>query len=221
MRYYPVYLDIRQRRCLVVGGGAVATRKATALLDCDAKVTVVSPDITLQLRELAAKGALKLIVRAYRSSDLKGMFLVIGATDDEGLNRRISRDARDRNMLVNIADRPQACNFILPAIVRRGDLVIAISTSGQSPALAKKLRQQLENQFGEEYGRLLILMGAIRQRLLAHTHKPEAHKHLFNELIDRGLPELMRANRQREINDLLAEILGSDYNFEALMEWDH
>ncbi|MGD9269011.1 MAG: bifunctional precorrin-2 dehydrogenase/sirohydrochlorin ferrochelatase [Desulfobacterales bacterium] len=217
MRYYPINLDIKNRRCLVVGGGAVGTRKVKTLLDCGARVTVVSPDPTPQLQELAAQGAIQLKQRPYRNDDVDKMFLVIGATDDERLNRQISNDAEQHNTLCNIADRPEVCNFILPAIVRRGDLVITISTSGNSPALAKRLRLDLEKQFGDEYADFLRLMGAIREKLLSQAHEPEAHKDLFNQLIDRDLIGLIKANNIKEINALLLDVLGEGFKIENLL----
>ena len=146
------------------------------------------------------------------------MFLVIGATDDERLNRQISKDAEQAQILCNIADRPEVCNFILPSIVRRGDLVITISTSGKSPALAKHLRQKLETQFGPEYADFLLLMGAIRRRLLSQTHEPETHKTLFNQLVDSDLIQLMQAGKTEEINSLLYKILGKGFKIEALID---
>jgi precorrin-2 dehydrogenase/sirohydrochlorin ferrochelatase len=217
MRYYPVHLDINNRNVLVVGGGSVGTRKVKTLLNCGARVTAVSPEVSQQLRELAASGNIILAERSYQSEDLNGVFLVIGATDDEKLNQQISRDADRLNTLCNIADRPEACNFILPSIVQRDDLVITISTSGKSPALAKKLRQALENQFGEEYGTLLQLMGAIRKKLLQQAHKPEAHKPLFEQLINSDLIVMIQAGKTEEIDALLFDILGEGYNFEELM----
>ena len=218
MRYYPVHLDIQNRNCLVVGGGAVGTRKVATLLTCGAKVTVVSPQATEQLQQQAEVGSIILKKRAYRAGDLDDMFLVIGATDNETLNRQISNDAENRNTLCNIADRPAVCNFILPSIVHRGDLVITISTSGKSPALAKKLRKAMERQFGDEYAHFLILMGIIRKKLLSQSHQPEAHKHLFNELIERGLIEMIRDGRKEDINRLLCEILGQEFNYDTLMK---
>ncbi len=217
MKYYPIHLDIKNRNCLIVGGGAVGTRKVKTLLECGARVTVISPDPTPQLARLASEGSVALKKRAYRSDDLGGMFLVIGATDDETLNRQVSKDADQANILCNIADRPEVCNFILPSIVRRGDLVITISTSGKSPALAKQLRQKLETQFGQEYADFLLLMGAIRQKLLSQSHEPEAHKALFNQLIDSDLIQLMQAGKTEEINSLLYKILGEGYKIEALI----
>jgi len=217
MQYYPVSLDIKNRKCLVVGGGGVGTRKVATLLDCGAKVTVVSPDVSGQLLALANNGSIVLEKRSYRKTDLDGMFLVIGTTDDEELNRQISKDAEKLNMLCNIADRPKVCNFILPSIVNRGDLTISISTSGKSPALAKKLRIELEEQFGNEYAELLRLMGAIRKTLLSQKHEPEAHKHLFEQLISRGLLDIIRGNRKDEIDSLLCEVLGEGFRFDELM----
>jgi precorrin-2 dehydrogenase/sirohydrochlorin ferrochelatase len=217
MKYYPVHLDIKNRNCLVVGGGAVGTRKVNTLLACGARVTVVSPDPAQQLKKMAAEGSITLKERAYRTVDLEDMFLVIGATDDEMLNRQISEEAEQIGILCNIADRPEACNFILPSVVQRGDLVITISTSGQSPALAKRLRRKLEAQFGEEYADFLLLMGAIRKKLLSQAHEPEAHKALFNQLIDSDLIELLRTGQRKQLNLLLYKILGEGYRIEELL----
>jgi precorrin-2 dehydrogenase/sirohydrochlorin ferrochelatase len=217
MQYYPVSLDIKNRKCLVVGGGPVGTRKVKTLLGCGAKVTVVSPDVSGQLLEFANNGLIVLEKRPYRAIDLRGMFLVIGTTDSEKVNRQISMDAEKLNMLCNIADRPEVCNFILPSIVNRGDLTISISTSGKSPALAKKLRLELEEQFGSEYAEVLRLLGAIREKLLGQKHQPEAHKHLFEQLISRRLLDMIRGNRKDDIDSLLHEILGEGFRFDELM----
>ena len=217
MRYFPVHLDIRARNCLVVGGGSVGTRKVITLLRCGANVTVISPVVSERLCKLAESNSILLKKRSYRTQDLDGMFLVIGATDDESLNRKISGDAERRNTLCNIADRPEICNFILPAIVQRDDLVITISTSGKSPALAKKLRKTLENHFGEEYGDFLRLMGAIRTTLLNQSHEPEAHKQLFEKLVNSDLIAMIREGEKEGINALLLKVLGEGYRYDELM----
>jgi precorrin-2 dehydrogenase/sirohydrochlorin ferrochelatase len=187
------------------------------LLNCGADVTVVSPVATKKLRELSNNGTVKLKERPFETSDLDGRFLVIGATDNEDLNRQIHTEAERRGLLCNIADRPETCNFILPSIVNRGDLIIAISTSGKSPAFAKKMRKQLEKEFGEEYAQFLNLMGAIRKKLLSEDHEPEAHKHLFEELIERDLVQILKEGKTENINSLLFEVLGEGYEFESLM----
>ena len=178
---------------------------------------MVSPDISADLGELARHDRVNMKQRAYRTGDLEGMFLVIGATDDEKLNRQISRDAEKVNVLCNIADRPEICNFILPSIVHRGDLTISISTSGKSPAMAKTLRKELEAKFGEEYAVFFRMMGAIRKKLLAGRHEPEAHKPLFEQLINGGLLDLIRKDRKEDIDTLLYNVLGEGYRYDDLM----
>ncbi len=195
----------------------MAERKVNTLFRCGAEVTVVSPDVSDSLVRTADSGAINILQRPYRSSDLECMFLVIGATNDETLNRQISSDAAQRQILCNIVDVPDKCNFILPAIVERGDLVISISTSGSSPAFAKKLRQDLENDFGEEYAEFLMLMGTIRERLLAQKRSVEANKKCFEQLIAGGLLEMIKNRSINEINRLLKKILGDGFKFEELI----
>jgi precorrin-2 dehydrogenase/sirohydrochlorin ferrochelatase len=146
------------------------------------------------------------------------MFLVIGATNNRELNNKIYRDAEHLGTLCNIADQPNACNFILPSVVSRGDLLIAISTSGKSPALAKRLRQDLEKQFGEEYATFLKLMGAVRNKLLSQDHNPEAHRAVFEQLIDKGLLNGLKDQNKEVVDSLLHEILGEGYDYRSLME---
>lgn len=218
MPYYPVFLDIKGRACLVVGGGAVGTRKVEKLLECEASVTVVSCRASEKLKMFSNEHRIRLKERAYRISDLQGKFLVIGATDDEGLNRQLSRDAEQHNLLCNIADRPAECNFILPSIIRQGDLVIAISTSGKSPAFAKKLRLDLEKQFDEAYGVFLELMGAVRQRLLRESHVPEEHKPLFQKIIHSDIVAMIQQHRFEDIDHLLFDVLGPGYAIDDLLK---
>ncbi len=217
MKYYPICLDIQNRNCLVVGGGSVGIRKVITLLNCGAHVTVVSPAASAHLQELANNGLIILKKRFFRSSDLDSMFLVCSATDNQELNRQIHTEAESLGMLCNVADRPEVCNFILPSIVNRGDLIIAISTSGQSPAFAKKLRKDLEEAFGSEYAEFLKLMGAVRKKLLRQDHQPEAHKHFFEQLINRDLVAMIKAHQYDDINAVLFEILGKGYEFESLI----
>ncbi|MFO7839406.1 MAG: bifunctional precorrin-2 dehydrogenase/sirohydrochlorin ferrochelatase [Desulfosalsimonadaceae bacterium] len=217
MKYYPVNLNIRGRKCLVVGGGGVASRKAYSLLECGARVTLVSPELNRNLEDLPEHHDVTLLKRPYQSGDLEGHFLVIGATNDMDLNRRISADAESCGMLCNIADVPDACNFILPSVVRQGNLVLAISTSGKSPAFAKHLRKSLQDAYGPEYDRFLRLMGGIRKRLLEEKHAPEAHKPLFEQLIESDLLQLIRNKDTEAINRLLAAILGERFDYDSLM----
>jgi len=217
MKYYPVNLDIRNRKCLVVGGGGVGTRKVMTLLECGATVVVISPAVTAKIDELSKNDLIKLEKRGFKLTDLDQMFLVIGATDNPELNRQIHTEAERLGMLCNIADRPEECNFILPAIVNRGDLIIAISTSGKSPAFAKKMRKDLEMEFGTEYAEFLKLMGGIRNKLLSQDHEPEAHKPLFEKVIQRDLVKMIKDRDIAAVNSLLFEILGEGYVFDELM----
>lgn len=220
MRYYPVQLDIKGRKCLVVGGGAVATRKVGTLLKCGAEIKIVSPELTEALEVLCKNGPVEIKKREYVPEDLEGCFLVIAATSSPAVNQSVGRDAESRNMLCNIADFPQACNFILPSVINRGDLTLTISTSGKSPAFAKKLRKDLACHFGEEYAVFLTLMGAVRKKLLQADHAHEAHKHLFEALISGGLLDLVRDNKTEEINALLYDTLGSGFSYNELMGVD-
>lgn len=216
MRYYPVSLDILGKDCLVVGGGAVGTRKVETLVRCGARVTVVSQAFTDELKAMAEEAPVTLVGRAYDPADLEGQFLVIVATDDQAFNTRVSRDAEHSRTLCNVADYPSACNFILPAIVERGDMTLSISTSGKSPAFAKWLRRKLGAEFGPEYGAFLELMGRVRQKLLAEAHEPEAHKPLFEALIQGGLLDKVKAGDKKGADAFLTEVLGEGYTCDTL-----
>lgn len=219
MNFYPINLNIEGRPCLVVGGGGVGTRKVQGLLECGARVTLVSPQATATLAELADSGQIVWKRRDYSAADMPGQFLVMGATDDEALNRQVHADALAHGVLCNIADRPALCQFILPAVVRRGDLLLAVSTSGQSPAMAKRLRRQLQAQFGDEYATALDLLGAVRRQLLAEAHAPEAHKPIFEHLLEAGIVDLVRQGRHAEIQALLGKVMGADQVAAVLAAW--
>jgi precorrin-2 dehydrogenase/sirohydrochlorin ferrochelatase len=217
MNYYPIYLDIKNQKCIVVGGGKVGERKVLTLLDCGAKVTVISPEMTPELTKLAENGHIEWIPRPYRPSDIEDALLIFGATDDAVLNRRIHADAGRLSKLCNIADQPEACNFIVPSIIHRGDLVLTVSTSGKSPAYAKKLKQSLESQFGQEHTDFLRLMGAVRKKILSEKRASEDNKAIFEQLMDANIVDLMRKNDYPGINSALRKILGRGYDFNTLM----
>ncbi|MFZ7126130.1 MAG: precorrin-2 dehydrogenase/sirohydrochlorin ferrochelatase family protein [Desulfobacterales bacterium] len=218
MRYYPVNLDVQGQPCLIVGGGRVGERKATRLVESGARVTVVSPDLTERLLRMGAKGTVTLHHRRFRETDLDGFFLVFCATDDAGLNQRIGEEARRRGLLCNIADRPDLSRFILPSVVQRGELILTVSTSGQSPAFARTLRKDLEKHLGPEYGRFLELMGAVRRRLLESGHDPEAHRRVFHHLIDQGLLDRVRSGDKPGIDALLTDALGEAVDSRTLLD---
>jgi len=163
--YYPIFLNLEGKKCVVVGGGEVALRKVRALLDSGARVVVVSPTLNPGLAQLARVETISLISREYEPKDLKDAVIVVAATDIAEVNQNIAKKARKHGILVNVVDRPEESDFIMPSLVRRGDLILAVSTSGASPALAKKIRMRLEQTFGEEYTPLLSLIKEVRKEL--------------------------------------------------------
>jgi siroheme synthase-like protein len=163
--YYPICLDLRDRRCVVIGGGSVAARKVAGLLACGARVTVVAPALAPALEALAQQGQITAHRRPYAGGDLAGAALAIAATDAPEVNARVAAEARARKVWLNAADDPQRGDFILPAVVQRGDLQIAISTGGRSPALARRVREDLEQRLPTEYADLLPLLADLRTEL--------------------------------------------------------
>ncbi|MCY3554851.1 MAG: bifunctional precorrin-2 dehydrogenase/sirohydrochlorin ferrochelatase [Gemmatimonadetes bacterium] len=201
-KYYPAFVDIEEQPCLVVGGGAIAEEKAGSLLECGGVVTVISPDLTDELRDQAERGALRWFAKTYEPGDVRGYRLVISATDSTEVNERVYRDAEAEGIMVNVVDVPALCRYIVPSIVRQGDLCIAISTGGKSPALAKKIRGQLEGAYGPEYAELLDLLGAYRPRMkAAYPDETETRARLWTSLVDSDLLDLLRAGRAEEARD--------------------
>lgn len=164
-RYYPICLNVHDKRCVVVGGGTVALRKVKALLEHGAIVEVVSQNLCPELSELARANMLKAHLKDYEPQDIKDAFLVIAATNEEDTNKKVADEARRHEILVNAVDKPESSDFIVPSYFRRGALTIAISTDGASPALSRKVRTSLEQSFGEEYTRLTDLLQEARSEL--------------------------------------------------------
>jgi precorrin-2 dehydrogenase/sirohydrochlorin ferrochelatase len=167
--YFPVFLDLRGRRCLVVGGGAVAERKVQALVDCEADVVVVSLTATPGLAALAATGVVAYRERRFRRSDVRGCALVVAATGVAEVDRAVAASARRAGALVNVVDRAEACDFILPSVLRRGELQVAVSTGGRSPALAREIRQRLEPLFPADLAGVVERVGLERHRARARA----------------------------------------------------
>ena len=177
--YYPILLNLKGKRCVVVGGGKVAERKALPLLKSGAKVTVISPECTERLKKENLREHIKYISRKYKKGDLKNAFLVIAATDSNETNRKISEDAP---YLVNIVDMPLLCNFIVPSVVRRGPLTIAVSTSGISPSLARTIRKELEGLYGREFEKHLNHIKKMRVRALREIKDKKKRKRFLKDL---------------------------------------
>jgi precorrin-2 dehydrogenase/sirohydrochlorin ferrochelatase len=208
MKYYPVNLDMTNKRCVVVGGGDIAERKVERLLECGAQVTVVSQSLTPVLKARKKTGQMDHIDKDYEDQALDGAFMVIGATDRNDVNERISKEAIARGLLVNIVDDPDRCNFILPSLVQQGDLSIAISTGGKSPALAKKLRKELEKQYGPEYQTLLVIMGILRKRILAGDQRAADNKAVFEDLVHSDILQAIREKDRGRVNTIIHDLTG-------------
>lgn len=216
MRYYPIFLDITNKPCIVIGGGKVAERKVVSLLNAGARITVISPNVTSRLDKMARSGKFSLIKRPYKKGDLKEALLVYATTDDKVTNARVSEEAKKKGILLNIADDPGGCDFIVPSVAERGSLSIAISTGGSSPALAKSLRMEVEERYGDEYAVFLDIMAAIRQKLLTKGSGSDKNRKLFNKLAASSIPEMIRDGRWKEVDKTIVSLLGEEFSLTSL-----
>ena len=204
----PVYvacLRLSRRRCVVVGGGDIGLEKVEGLLACGGEVTLIAPEAIEPLAEYAEEGSIRWERRSYQPADLEGAFMVIAATDDSEVNIGVYEDAERRAMLVNVVDVPPLCNFILPAIVRAGPLAIAISTQGASPALAKRMKAEIAQTFGEPYARLAVILNDARGWAKGTLPTYQDRKQFFEGIVN-GDPdpvELIRAGREDEVLALI------------------
>jgi precorrin-2 dehydrogenase len=205
--FYIACLRLSGRRCVVIGGGEVGLEKVEGLLACDAAVTLVAPEVQPELAQLALEGSIRWEQREYHSHDLEGALIAIAATDDTDLNIRVFEDAEARSMLVNVVDVPPLCNFILPAIVRTGPLAVAISTAGASPALAKRMKREIAELFGQPYADLAILLNEARGWAKATLPTYQDRKQFFESIVN-GEPDpidLLRAGDVTAVRDLIAD----------------
>jgi precorrin-2 dehydrogenase len=197
-KLFPFFLKLGERRCLVVGAGSIAESKIAGLLEAGAKVRVVAPEATPRVRAWARERKIAWRRRGFRSKDLEGMFLVVAATPSTKLHEQIFRQAQRLGVLCNVVDVPRLCDFYYPAVVRRGALQIAISTTGQSPALAQRLRKELERQFGPEYERWLTHIGKVRQKMQAGSLSAGERKQLLHDLVSKeGLQRFQEGTMRR------------------------
>jgi siroheme synthase-like protein len=204
--FYIACLKLSGRKCLVVGGGEIGLDKVEGLLACDGDVTLIAPDAIEPLQELAREGSIRWEQRDYRPEDLEGTFMVIASTDDTDVNIGIYEDAERRAMLVNIVDVPPLCNFILPAIIRTGPLAIAISTAGASPALAKRIRNEIADEYGEPYAKLAVMLNDVRGWAKGTLPTYQDRKAFFESIVN-GEPdpvELLRQGDEAAVRDLIA-----------------
>jgi len=196
-KLFPMFLKLSARPCLVVGAGAVAESKIASLLEAGGRARVVAPEATAQVRSWAQSNTIEWRQRPFQPDDLDGMFLVVAATSSTELHERIFDEATRRGVLCNIVDVPPLCDFYYPSVVQRGALQIAISTAGLSPALAQRLRNQLEDQFGPEYEEWLMRLGEAREKLHAAKIDPEERKRLLHQDASEEAFEAFRRNRRQ------------------------
>jgi len=203
---YSISLNLEGAPCIVVGGGTVALRKVESLIESGAQVKVVSPDVA---PEIEALEEVEIVRRKFRDEDLHARFLVVSATDDREVNEQVAKAARKRGMLVNVVDVPDLCNFYVNSQVRRGDLTISVSTGGASPALSKRIRKELERQYGDEYAGFLLLMREYRPMIIREVTDPKRRSGIFKRLAEAGVEKTLReageAAARKAIEDIINE----------------
>ncbi len=205
MRYYPVFLDLAGKPVIVIGGGKIAHQKMENLLKAGAEVTVVSPTLNTEMAALVAAGRFRHIAREYKPGDLEGYFMAFVATDDRSINATVAQEGKERRVLVNAVDDPPNCDFIMPAIVQRGPLIISVSTSARSPAMARKMREELEAFLTEDYVTMLELAAEVRAQLREDGVMVDPD--VWNAALDADLRRLLAEGRHEEAKERLLRSL--------------
>ena len=208
-RYYSICLDLHKKPCLVIGGGKVAERKVLSLLEYEAIVSLISPKITPRINDLIQENKIYFEAREFQPTDLEGIFLVIAATNNTIINKFIAQEAQQRGILINVVDTPLDSTFILPAVVKRGNLTISISTGGKSPAFARKMRHDLESKYGPEYGILVDILGNFRENIIQKEPDEQKRKALFHRLAAESgeLLKIIREHGQEMAEKRIKELL--------------
>lgn len=212
--YHPIFVDLRDKLVVVVGGGMVAARKVEPLLKAGARIKVIAPEVVDKIGQCAQ---VEIVSREYKKGDLKGASLVIAATHNEETNRAVSGDALSKRIFCNVVDSPELCTFIVPSVVERGPIKIAISTGGFSPALSRRLRMIIGKNLGEEYVILAAILGKIRPLVRSSTGVSEDHRRLFEVLIDSELLDAIRANDRGLAEDILFQALGEHIDLKEII----
>ena len=204
MRYFPINLDVRGRKVVVVGGGGVARRKVASLVRCGAEVTVVSPGFC---RALSRMKGIRRVRRRYRKGDTKGACLVVSATDSDQVNRRVHRHAVDAGIPVNVVDRPELCTFTIPAVVGKGDLVVTVSTGGASPALSRRVREKMEEDIGRTFADHAALMKAIRPKVLSSPLSARRRKDILTRMAGEEVHGVLERRGTRAARRMMESML--------------
>ncbi|MGR3174867.1 MAG: precorrin-2 dehydrogenase/sirohydrochlorin ferrochelatase family protein [Candidatus Scalindua sp.] len=203
-KFYPIYLDVKDKKCVIVGGGEVAYRKVCSLKEAGAEVVVVSPETC---SEIANKTGITLIKKNYDEGVLDGALLVIAATDNEAVNKKVALDARERNIIVNVVDHPELCSFIVPSTINRGDLCISISTGGASPAVTKSIREELEVVFGSEYEEYLNLLTKMRSIVMSDIKDSAKRRKVLQRLAEKDILDIVKNKGVTEAEARIREVM--------------
>ncbi|TKB28471.1 bifunctional precorrin-2 dehydrogenase/sirohydrochlorin ferrochelatase [Desulfopila sp. IMCC35006] len=218
MSLYPVNLNITDKLCLVVGGGVVALRKTKSLLVCDARIRIISPEITPELDAIIKKNEIEWFERGFAEGDLRGAFLVFAATDNPDVQLLVAREAAKNAVLLNSADDPLHSHFHVPAHFRRGKMLVTVSTEGSSPALAKKIRQQMEKEIVPEYAIVVELLALIREKIIGLDDDSDSNSELFRRLLQQGIVELVLNGNWFELQMMLLRELPAEADAVELMK---
>ncbi|MCF6158403.1 MAG: bifunctional precorrin-2 dehydrogenase/sirohydrochlorin ferrochelatase [wastewater metagenome] len=210
-KYYPIFVDIQDKKCVVVGGGNVAWRKVCSLKEAGAKVTVVSPEFC---PELETEQGVERIRQRYKKEFLEDALIVIASTDDEEVNKAIYYDAVERGQLVNVVDKPEFCSFIVPSSVIRGDLCISISTSGASPALARTIRESLEEQFGNEYSEFTKFLSETRRKILSEIKEESVRRDILQQIAGPDMLEVLKKEGVNEVKKQIGGIISEKISYD-------
>ncbi|HJW93607.1 MAG TPA: bifunctional precorrin-2 dehydrogenase/sirohydrochlorin ferrochelatase [Thermoanaerobaculia bacterium] len=208
--YYPIYLDIEERNVVIVGGGNVCARKAETMMKYGARVTIVSPEFTDEIEQWARDGALAIKRKPYETADIEGANIVIASTDDQHVNEQIAADCRARRIPVNVVDVTPLCEFIVPAIIEKGSIQIAVSTGGKSPALARTLKEDLQRAIGPEYAEVNDVLGSLREEAKKVLPTDVDRKRFFDAIIANGILDMLREGRRRDAYQAIADACHAD-----------
>lgn len=208
-KLFPIYLNMNEKPCLIIGGGKVARRKIEDLLDYGLIIKVVSPQVEEKIATWAGEGIISLQQRPFQEDDLDGAYIVFTATDNNELNHRVARLCRQRSILVNAVDDPPNCDFYVPSIIRRNSLALAISTGGKSPMLARKLRQDLEEIIGDEYGEFVDILGEAREEIKNTIPDIEKRKKIFEAMVYSDILDLIKTGEREKVRERIEQCISS------------
>ncbi len=205
--FFPIHLNLKGKKCLVIGGGKVAERKVEALLRCSAEINLISPTITDYLQKIVNRGIIQYFNRLYQQKDLDNCFIVISACNDKCINEKIAKACHQKNIPVNVVDDPSNCSFIIPSVLQRGALTIAVSTQGKCPMLSKKIREKIESTLGPEYAEYTELISEARQKIIQKIQCPIEKKRIMENILSKKIVQLICDGKAQQAKEQVEECL--------------